>query len=106
MMTATQEIQNFFSHEMMSSCEIASITKYLGQMDEEMLQATPQVILSSYLFSANDAVDSWVANVWDTPDEGQNDDHAQWQARQVEMYEAMRPRNKRLAELQAIFAGV
>ena len=33
-------------------------------------------------------------------------DHIQTQAEQMAKFEAMRPRNKRLAELQAIFAGV
>ena len=104
--TATQELRNFFLNGMMSSCEIGSITNYLGWMDEEMLQATPAEILSSYLFSANYAVDSWILNVRDTPDEGDNENHAEWQAEKIAEYESMRPRNKRLAELQSIFAGV
>ena len=77
MTTATQELRNFFFNGMMSSCEIGSITHYLGWMDEEMLQATPAEILSAYLFSANDVVDSWIANVRDTPDEGENANHAE-----------------------------
>lgn len=106
MTTATQELRDFFSNGMMSSCEIGSLTHYLGWMDEEMLQATPADILSAYLFAANYAVDSWIANVRDTPDEGDNEDHAKWQADKISEYESMRPRNKRLTELLAIFAGV
>jgi hypothetical protein len=104
--TATQELRDFFFNGMMSSCEIGSITHHLGWMDEEMLQATPSEILSAYLFSANDVVDSWIANVRDTPDEGDNANHAEWQAEQIAKFESMRPRNKRLAELRATFAGV
>lgn len=106
MTTHTQELRGFFSHRMMSSCEIGSITDHLGWMDEELLQATPAEILSSYLLAANEAVDSWIANIWDTPDEGENEDHAKWQADKISEYESMRPRNKRLTELLAIFAGV
>jgi hypothetical protein len=106
MTTATQELRNFFFNGMMSSCEIASLTHHLGWMDEEMLQATPADILSAYLFAASHAVDSWIANVRDTPDEGDNENHAKWQAEQMAKFESMRPRNKRLAELQSIFAGV
>ena len=105
MTTHAQELRGFFSHHMMSSNEIGTITNYLGWMDEEMLQATPSEILSAYLFSANEAVDSWIANVRDTPDEGSSANHAEWQAEQMAKFESMRPRNKRLAELQSIFAG-
>jgi hypothetical protein len=100
-----QELRDFFNNQMMRSYEIGPITRYFGWMDEEMLQATPAEHLSAYLFAANSAVDSWNENVLDTPDEGEHGDHKQWQAEQIADYESMRPKNKRLAELQVIFAG-
>jgi len=91
---------------MMQSYEIGSIANYFGWMDEEMLQASPAEHLAAYLFAANAAVDSWIENVHDTPDEEEHGNHEKWQSEKIAEYEALRPRNKRLAELQAIFAGV
>jgi hypothetical protein len=100
-----QELRDFFSNIMMNSYEIGPITGFFGWMDEEMLQATPAEHLSAYLFAANAAVDSWVGNVRDTPDDGEHGNHEKWQSEQIAAYEALRPKNKRLAELQVIFAG-
>jgi hypothetical protein len=99
-----QELREFFCNLMMQSEEIRPITEYFGWMDEEMLQATPAEHLSAYLFAANSAIDSWVENVCDTPAEGR-ENHEKWQEKQIAGYESMRPKNKRLAELQLLFAG-
>jgi len=100
-----QELRNFFSNRMTQSEQIGPITEYFRWMDEEMLQASPAQHLAAYLFAANAAVDSFVENVQDTPDEGDNENHEKWQAEQIARYESMRPRSKRLAELQLLFAG-
>ena len=99
-----QELQEFFYHEMMRSYEIGPITEFFCWMDEAMLQATPAEHLSAYLFAANSAVDSWIENVHDTPRQGENENHEKWQEQKITEYESMRPRNKRLAELQLLFA--
>jgi hypothetical protein len=100
-----QELESFFHNMMMDSYEINAIKTYFDWMDDEMLHSTPAELLSAYLRGANSAVDSWVENVHDTPDEGDHDDHKKWQDKKIADYESMRPKNKRLAELQAIFAG-
>jgi hypothetical protein len=100
-----QDLRDFFNRLMMDSYEINTITTYFDWMDEGMLQASPAEHLSAYLSAANEAVDSWVENVRDTPNDENQADYEQVQAEKIASYEAMRPRNKRLAELQAIFAG-